>query len=83
MIDCMLAGNDRSYVNFGGMAFGKHGLITQFHTAACSQHRIGDNQRFVVNAGRSDIFYMYIKFQGIFIFSIGGHKCIFCSVEIA
>ena len=45
--------------------------------------RIGDNQRFVVNTRRCDIFYMYIKFQGIFIFSIGGHKCIFCSVEIA
>ena len=49
-------------VDFGRVTFGQHCLIAQFHTAACCQHRVGDDQRFVVNTGRSDIFYMYIKF---------------------
>ena len=62
MIDSLLAGDDGSNVDFGRVTFGQHCLIAQFHTAACCQHRVGDDQRFVVNTGRSDIFYMYIKF---------------------
>ena len=57
MIDSLLAGDNRSNMNFGRVAFGQHCLVTKFHTPSCCQHRVGDNQRFVINAGRSDIFY--------------------------
>lgn len=62
MIDSLLAGDNRSNMNFGRVAFGQHCLVTKFHTPSCCQHRVGDNQRFVINAGRSDIFYVYIEF---------------------
>lgn len=62
MIDSLLAGDNRSNMNFGRVSFRQHCLVTKFHTPSCCQHRVGDNQRFVINAGRSDIFYVYIEF---------------------
>lgn len=62
MIDSLLAGDNRSNMNFSRVSFRQHCLVTKFHTPPSCQHRIGDNQRFVINAGRSDIFYVYIEF---------------------
>ena len=83
MLDSLLTGNDGSYMDLGGMAFGKHCLIAQFHAASGSQHRVGDNQSLIVDAGRSDIFYMYIKFQCVLILAVGRHKCVLGFVEVA
>ncbi len=81
MIDSLLAGDNRSNMNFGRVSFRQHCLVTKFHTPSCCQHRVGDNQRFVINAGRSDIFYVYIEFLRIFIFAVSGNKRILRPVE--